>query len=52
MLLLGNVFNKATGKSTPVYLTNSGPSFWRPTGAASQAAKDLALAKTKVLCCG
>ena len=47
MSFLGNVFNKAAGKSIPVYLTTSGPTFWRPTGTISQAAKDLAFAKTK-----
>jgi hypothetical protein len=47
MSVLGNVFNKATGKIIPVYLTTSGRTFWRPTRIISQKAKNTAFEKTK-----
>jgi hypothetical protein len=47
MSVLGNVFNKATRQSIPVYLTTSGRSFWRPTKIISQDSKDIAFSKTK-----
>lgn len=47
MSSIGNVLNKATGKTIPVYLNTSGQGFIRPTGAISQSAKNLALAKVK-----
>ena len=47
MSTIGYVLNRVTGRSIPVKLTTSGPGFWRPTGAISQMAKDIALVKTK-----
>jgi len=47
MTTLGYVFNKALNKNIPVKLLTNGPDFWRPSGAISQEAKNLALAKTK-----
>lgn len=44
---IGYVFNGALNKNIPVNLCTIGPSFWRPTGAISQVAKNLALAKVK-----
>lgn len=47
MSFLGNVFNKAAGKSIPVYLATSSQTFWRPTRIISQKVKNLAFTKTK-----
>jgi hypothetical protein len=44
---LGYIFNRASGKKIPVFLATSGPDFLHVTGAISEAANDLALAKTK-----
>ncbi|OJD12622.1 hypothetical protein ACJ73_09320 [Blastomyces percursus] len=45
--LLGYVFNKALSKSIPVYITESGPSFKRLTGAIDTQVRNLALSKIK-----